>query len=203
MISISAGGNDVGLIDALNDCVFTFKGLFSGNCDRTLNDIQSVVNSKKFSDNVDALIRKAKLKLAPDGVIFYTGYAKFFDASTDACDKVSWHVWVNLFSRQYLTRPRRQKMNDLVDAVNQKLEDAVKRAGSAVVFIAYDNYVETLSGRYCEPGRDENKGRSANRELLFFYQMKTSDKPILPPPPDSAEDRIKEKRFRDRARTGR
>ena len=69
MITISAGGNDAGLIDALNDCVFTFKGLFSGSCEQTLANIQQVIDSDEFSSSVDGLISAAMSKLAPGGTM--------------------------------------------------------------------------------------------------------------------------------------
>lgn len=117
---------------------------------------------------------------------FYTGYAKFFDASTNNCDSVTWKVWLG-FKSQYLTQARRQRMNDLVDAMNAKVKEAVDRAGPQVVFIDYDPYVGYLNGRYCLPGSDEsNKDKSlgANRDLLFFYEMSTQDTPIMAPGED-------------------
>ena len=45
-------------------------------------------------------------------------------------------------------------MNNLVNDVNGKLQEAVHRAGSQVIFIDYDAYVGFLGGRYCFPGVD-------------------------------------------------
>ena len=69
MITISAGGNDAQLIVALNDCVFTFKGLFSGSCGATLDNIQTIMDSAEFSSSIDGLISAAKSKLAPGGTM--------------------------------------------------------------------------------------------------------------------------------------
>ena len=69
MITISAGGNDAGLIDALNDCVFTFKGLLGGSCDQTLDNIQKVIDSDSFASSADGLISAAKTKLAAGGTM--------------------------------------------------------------------------------------------------------------------------------------
>jgi hypothetical protein len=44
MITISTKGNDAGLTDALNNCVFTFKGFLSSNCDKTLDNIQTFID---------------------------------------------------------------------------------------------------------------------------------------------------------------
>lgn len=75
--------------------------------------------------------------------------------------------------------------------MNSKLQAAVQRGGDQVVFINYDTYVGTLSGRYCSPGVDENKGNGANRDLLFFYEMKTSDTPFMPPNDDPYHDELR------------
>ena len=65
MITISTGGNDAQLIVALNDSVFTFKGLFSGSCGATLDNIQTIIDSADFSSSIDGLISTAKSKLGP------------------------------------------------------------------------------------------------------------------------------------------
>ena len=122
---------------------------------------------------------------------YYTGYAQFFDATTNNCDSVSWHIWLNLFSRQYLTQANRQRMNDLVIGVNSKISAAVQRAGDQVVFIDYDDYVGFLGGRYCLPGVNEDKGQGANRDYLFFYEMKTNDTPFMPPDDDPYHDELR------------
>ena len=82
-------------------------------------------------------------------------------------------------------------MNNLVDAMNNKLELAVQRGGDQVVFINYDSYVGSLGGRYCSPGVDEGKGNGANRDFLFFYEMHTSDTPFMPPDDDPYHDELR------------
>ena len=94
-------------------------------------------------------------------------------------------------SRQYLTQVRRQKMNDLVVAWNGKLQAAVQRARSQVVFIDNYKYVDFLGGQYCLPGVNEDKGQGANRDYLFFYEMKTSDTPWMPPNDDPYHDELR------------
>ena len=110
---------------------------------------------------------------------YYVGYAKFFDTTDNTCDSVSWHVWLNLFTREYLTQARRQAMNNLADLMNGALRDAVARAGPQVHFIDYDYYVGMTNGRYCQPNQNENGGNGANRQDLFFYEMKSVDSPWL------------------------
>ena len=71
-------------------------------------------------------------------------------------------------------------MNRVVVKMNNALQAAVQRAGDQVVFVDYDDYVGFLGGRYCLPGVDESKGNGANRDFLFFYEMKTTDSPFMP-----------------------
>lgn len=46
-------------------------------------------------------------------------------------------------------------MNELVDAVNEKIAEAVKKAGDQVVFVDYDLGIRTSGGQFCEKGVDE------------------------------------------------
>ncbi|KAH0017849.1 hypothetical protein KCU78_g7397, partial [Aureobasidium melanogenum] len=200
MITISSGGNDAGLSSIVNACVYTYKAQLSGDCTASLDKAQSTIESAGFASKLDELLSIAKSKLADNGTIYYTGYARFWDSSSADCDSVSWSMWFLESTWQYLTQARRQRMNELVDMMNAKLEAAVAKAGKQVVFVNYDSYVDMLNGRYCTPGFDENAGKSADRDYAFFYQMHTEDKPLLQPgayppknePPDHDELRKRE-----------
>ena len=52
---------------------------------------------------------------------YYVGYAKFFEVSDNACDDVTWHLWNPFRAQVYLTQDVRQRMNDLVDLMNDAL----------------------------------------------------------------------------------
>ena len=69
LITISAGGNDAGLIDVLNDCVYRFKGPFSGDCDTTLENVQNTIAGDALDSSLDSLINAAKSKLAAGGTM--------------------------------------------------------------------------------------------------------------------------------------
>lgn len=117
------------------------------------------------------------LRLIPNS--YYVGYGRFFDTTDTTCDAVSWHVWYSLFQREYLTQARRQTMNEVVDMMNNRLRGIIASAGPQARFIDYDSYIDMVGGRYCQPGQDESRGRSANRDQMFFYEMKTNDDPWL------------------------
>jgi hypothetical protein len=110
---------------------------------------------------------------------YYVGYAKFFEVSDNGCDDVTWHLWNPFRAEVHLTQDVRQRMNDLVDLMNDALRPASERAGLRVHFIDYDQYVGMTSGRPCQPGDDESNHRSAGRTEAFFYEMKTKDIPLL------------------------
>ncbi|KAM0691538.1 hypothetical protein Q7P36_007737, partial [Cladosporium allicinum] len=175
IILLSAGGNDVELTNILNQCVFQWLALrpeavsvakklasvllpshsdwdvYTRSCEEQLSQTSLLIDKASFQESIDKV-----------GTIYYTGYAKFFaeDLSSD-CDDVSWATWSyqteTLFqAKQYLTSLHRRTMNELVDAVNARISDAVKRAGSGVKFINYDDGVGSAGGRFCESGVDES-----------------------------------------------
>ncbi|KAL5359299.1 Spherulation-specific family 4-domain-containing protein [Aspergillus floccosus] len=200
VILLSASGNDAELTMVLNACIyqiFTLNGwekdkvekvklaaeaayawaenidwfALDRSCEEQLDRTAGIIASDTFSHKIDQVISAAKEKLASDGMIYYTGYAKFFaeDLSSE-CDSVSWTTWL-----KYLTKAHRKKMNDLVDAVNSKIAAAVNRAGSQVKFINYDSYVGYFGGRFCETGVDESTSESNTRVGLMFYELNTLD----------------------------
>ncbi|KAF5619593.1 lipolytic G-D-S-L family [Fusarium tjaetaba] len=200
IILLSAGGNDAELVNILNQCVYQWFALndqhstvgkvaemkgepwakgwdwdaASRGCLGQLQYSKNIINDDEFSKRIDSMIEATKKKLSSDGMIYYTGYAKFW--STDygsACDKVSWSTWI--FPAARLEELRRREMNRLVDLINDKIEAAVKRAGDKVTFINYDEYVGHFKGRYCEDGVDESVVDSNTRPELMFYELDTFD----------------------------
>ncbi|KAL6864240.1 SGNH hydrolase-type esterase domain-containing protein [Trichoderma novae-zelandiae] len=208
VILLSAGGNDAELVTILNQCIFQWAVLdktqvaiaklsaldknfawardydwdsLGRGCEGQMDRSLTMINSGLFSARLDSLLNSAKKKLAPDGMIYYTGYAKFFaEDMSPACDKVTWTTWiykaVNVFQKeQYLTTAHRKRMNALVDAMNAKLADAVKRAGPQVTFVNYDQYVGKWGGRYCEAGVNESTSESNTRTGLMLYELNSWD----------------------------
>jgi hypothetical protein len=174
LITLSAGGNDVGLASVLNACIFQWSGGDDQNCDNQLQATQNLIKNT-LPKNLDNLLNSLKGKLSSSSKVYQTGYAKFFDTSDAQCNGVTWSFWyANLGSwqKQYLTQARRQKMNDLVDATNKAISDAISRAGSQFVFVNYDQYYTKNGGLFCEPGTQEP---APNRNGLLFYEWGTGD----------------------------
>ncbi|KAH1912574.1 hypothetical protein KXW47_007499 [Aspergillus fumigatus] len=210
VILLSIGGNDAELSSILNQCIFGWAALapeavkmakeaalknpdlfpwaagfdwdsLAHGCENQLDRTRDIIAGAAFSKSLDSVIAAAKGKLSPDGMIHYTGYAKFFaEVLSSACDNVSWSTWVykitSLFQgAQKLTSAHRKIMNDLVDAANAQISAAVKRAGSQVKFVDYDSWEGHFNGRFCDNGVDESTDKSNTRTGLMFYELNTWD----------------------------
>jgi lysophospholipase L1-like esterase len=176
LITVSAGGNDVGLSDILNACVFQWNPF--RNCE---DEMQASLNAIRdtLPGNLDKLYAGLADKINTGRKIYVTGYAAFFDNSTTGCDNTSWAFWFNSQNKQMLTTQRRTLMNELTLATNAAIEDAVKRAGTAFEYVGYDQYFSVLQGRFCEAGVQEPQGD--RNGLLFFQWTSTANTSSLIP----------------------
>ncbi|MCJ1474780.1 hypothetical protein MMC13_003440 [Lambiella insularis] len=180
-IILSAGGNDVGLSDVLETCIFPIHPF--GSCQAVLQETDDKIKNE-LPGNVTKLINAVKGKLSKDGTIYYPTYAKFFDATSTQCDTVTWAVKTASGNRPFLTQDLRKKMNDLVDATNKVIQKAVMSAGSQVVSVDYDQYFGDLTGRFCEKGVKEPDPK---RSLTLFFEWDTVD-PKQPTPGTSGNE---------------
>ncbi|KAM7217616.1 SGNH hydrolase-type esterase domain containing protein [Rhypophila decipiens] len=121
-ILLSIGGNDAGLVDLLNQCVFQW-GVFNPEqvalgkiaaekdpnyawakninfdklgrgCAAQMTESNKAIQDPEFSKRLDKLLDDAKAKLAPGGKIYMAGYGEFWNEETSVCDSVSWSSWV-------------------------------------------------------------------------------------------------------------
>ena len=173
MATLSISGNDIGLKDILNACIFQWntgippKG--SEYCDEVLTTAKKNIDGKELSTSLDNILKDLSKKMkSKDAKIYWTSYANFFSTETDECDKVTWAFKFNIKASQYLTKARRQKMNDLTGALHKKLREAIERFGDQAIWVPWDGAVNLMEGHYCEPGVDENNGK--DRETLIFYE---------------------------------
>ena len=172
MITVSSGGNDVGLVDILNHCIFQWNPSLLSSCDGFLKQAQTTIDSDDFAKSLENLLSTAKAKLTDGGTVYWTGYAQFFGIDDKQCDSVTWSFWWSFLRREYLTLARRRSMNELVINMNKKISEAVERAGDQAVFVNYDQYYADTLGRYCESGYAEPFG---NRAGLLLYEYYTND----------------------------
>ncbi|KAM0433675.1 hypothetical protein ACHAQK_009109 [Fusarium lateritium] len=122
-ITLSIGGNDIGLIHLLNSCIFQM-GVFtkeqaaaakviaevdkeyawakdfdwdslSRGCEGQINYSKSLATSDTFAKNLDGVLSAAIKKLNNGAKVYVTGYGKFFSEDlSDDCDKVTWTTWI-------------------------------------------------------------------------------------------------------------
>lgn len=175
LITISAGGNDIGLTPILSNCVYQFYMVGEDACQKSIDEArEKVADDTQLFQNVTRLVEAAKSHLnTAKGMVYLTGYARFFGTEDDTCNNVTWAVWRNIeHTKQYLKLEMRQALNNLVLDVNAVLHRAVQAAGPNVHFIDYDRWVARQRGRYCEAGVHEP---DPNRWGLTFYEWDTVD----------------------------
>jgi lysophospholipase L1-like esterase len=175
LLTISAGGNDIGLTPILSDCVYQFYMSASDACETSMAAARArIANKTELYKNVTDLISAAQPKMNPEhGVIYYTGYAGFFGTDDASCDNVTWAVWRNVeWTKQYLKLQMRRDLNDMVRSVNAIIHSAVLASGPNVRFVDYDAAIQVSRGRYCEAGVTEP---DPNRADLAFYEWDTVD----------------------------
>ncbi|KZM20131.1 uncharacterized protein EKO05_0002814 [Ascochyta rabiei] len=176
LITISAGGNDIGLTPILSNCVYQFYMAGEDACQKSVGEAQEKIgNDTQLYQNVTRLIEATKPYLnSTHGLIHVTGYARFFGTGDDSCDNVTWAVWRNVERhKQYLKLEMRQALNNMVLSVNAVLRRATEAAGPNVHFIDYDARIAALQGRYCELGVHEP---DPNRRALVLYEWDTVDR---------------------------
>lgn len=175
LLTISAGGNDIGLTPILSNCIYQFYMSDNTTCQQAIDNARALIaNKTQLYKNVTALLSAAQPKMKRNhGLIYYTGYASFFGTDDTTCDNVTWAVWRTVErSKPYLSLQLRLDLNDLVHSVNSILRKAVAAAGPNVHFIDYDPRIAAARGRYCESGVVEP---APNRRGLAFYEWSTVD----------------------------
>ncbi|KAI9711679.1 MAG: hypothetical protein M1812_007112 [Candelaria pacifica] len=176
MVTLTAGGNDVGLTEILNQCIYQWGGK-SNQCENALVASEKSIDSTDFASNLDRMLRGVQAKLADkDARIYYVGYAKFFGIGDNLCDSVTWSCFSYVpWTAEYLLQTKRVRMNGLVDKVNDRIQAAIKRIGPQVVYVDWDSYVSQHNGRFCEVGVNEKDQKVAgNREGLVFFEWYTT-----------------------------
>ncbi|KAM0451020.1 hypothetical protein ACHAPV_010276 [Trichoderma viride] len=167
---LSIGGNDLGFFDIMNSCIFRFYSFYSGTCEAALQRADEQMASNQFEDRLRLVIMeildRVRWEKRPWFTITVTGYARFFNADTDECDDYSFGMW---WRGPKLQRELRQRMNDMVRAVNAKIRKSVDAINAAfaeprVLFVDYDDAFE--GHRFCEPNVVEPD--YARNETWFF-----------------------------------
>ncbi|KAK3938513.1 SGNH hydrolase-type esterase domain-containing protein [Diplogelasinospora grovesii] len=187
--TLSIGGNDLGFFDVMNACIFRFYSFYSGTCEAALAASDLQIQSPEFELRLMLVLMeildKVRWETKPYFTITVTGYARFFNAETEACDEYSLGVWWGGIRAPKLKRDVRQRMNELVLAVNLKLKTAVETLNRQflspkVLFVDYDRKFE--GHRFCEEGiKEPDYNRT---ETWFFLPGGPDNAPGTPQVPD-------------------
>ncbi|KAL7940915.1 SGNH hydrolase-type esterase domain-containing protein [Trichoderma barbatum] len=191
---LSIGGNDLGFFEIMNSCIFRFYSFYSGTCESALRHADEQMAGSEFEHRLRLVIMeildRVRWEKRPWFTITVTGYARFFNADTDECDDYSFGLW---WRGPKLKRELRQRMNDMVVDVNNKIRRSVDAINAAfaeprVLFVDYDDAFE--GHRFCEPGVVEPD--YARNETWFFLVggLDNAETPVLGAtdallPPDS------------------
>jgi hypothetical protein len=115
--------------------------------------------------------------LNPGGVLYITGYAKFFSPDGSANDQCDNTFFFNsafirgLFGVLKMKLANRESMNNLVDQVNQRIQDdVITQLGGAnanIVFIDIDQHFD--GHRFCEPNQDPWGSNDARVQFNDLY----------------------------------
>jgi lysophospholipase L1-like esterase len=175
VLTISAGGNDVGLTNVLNDCIYGWLAPPQEKCNQTIETTESLIHND-LPSSLDSMLLAARRKLRPRiGRIYYVSYAKFFGEDDPQCDSVSWSWYqsqLNDDEKLYLTQDKRRKLNQLVELANTEIKAAVERAGAQVVYLDINQYYEIWGGRFCETGVVEP---APDSDILLFFERYTGE----------------------------
>lgn len=147
-------------------------------CDTELNKAQAAVADNSIFAKYRSKVQLIQSNLNSGGVIYITGYAKFFSpdgSSGDQCDTTTFFNSLpirTLLGVLNMKVQNRDTMNNLVDQVNQRIQnDVVAQLGGAnanIVFIDIDSHFD--GHRFCEPGQDP---WGSNDVRVFFNDLFT------------------------------
>lgn len=174
-VTITMGGNDIGILNLIVTCILSFK-LWGQNCEQVIQSGHDIIDSQKFKDDLDGLIKAIIDKGRGTSVgdkfkVFVVGYAQFFNQQTTQCNDISFEPNWNPLPQQKLTIERRTAMNGLALDLNKALAAAVEKVKTQGVFwVDYDSDFETH--RFCdreEPSPDDPE--------TYFFNYYTKDDP--------------------------
>lgn len=157
LITIQVGGNEVDFFPLLNECIQQWHPL--STCDREVTRARSILKSSNFVNDFDRMV-KATLRLKRNKArLLVLGYARFFDAESEQCNRVSFSV---SNPANVLSNKLRRTMNDLVDLLN-----AVIRSSAEANNVEYINVDELFEGhRFCR--NDTIEPKPDNSQTWFF-----------------------------------
>ncbi|KAF7592767.1 hypothetical protein BBP40_012525 [Aspergillus hancockii] len=179
LVVMTAGGNDLCLIDVLKACVF-LPYFGEKKCDEAIE--KAKVNLEYIlRPNVKALLKELEHHVRFNGVVLYGGYAQFFhDGNENTGDCSRQQDWTfprfgQVFEPLKLTLERRRKCNDLVVRANEAIQKTIeenKRDGFRyrLRYVDWDNWASDtrVAGQFCWPNTDGQYPDPNQPQIQFF-----------------------------------
>ncbi|KAL8910183.1 MAG: hypothetical protein Q9171_004520 [Xanthocarpia ochracea] len=118
-VTLSAGANDIGLVQILDACVYNFIGSASLDCTRLLAAAATFMSSAAFASSWNNVLTSARSVLARNsGKLHVVGNAAFFDETTPSCTQTSLAVYAGAGQQKYLNPTVRKNLNELIHRFN-------------------------------------------------------------------------------------
>ncbi|KAF2000519.1 SGNH hydrolase [Amniculicola lignicola CBS 123094] len=153
---LTAGGNDANFSQIITYCIFRWDT--DKTCEEVLAPVEDDITTrrdewkkhfKSLWSKIIAVGRAAKGADPPESFqIYQGGYIPFWNEDDEVCDNHSWSF--NFFSRQYLTRDFRKRLNKLTLELNGIIKEAAEEYKSnGVTYV--DSYIKDFDGhRFCD-----------------------------------------------------
>ena len=164
-ITITMGADEIGIQDVITTCIYSLPSSTTTlDCDQLIQRGLDQVNSDAFvakaGNVIYTALNKGFQRYHPSFKVFVTGYAQFFNKSSPQCDNVTFKPESSPLAPQYLTRDRRQRINQLIQELNRILSLAVAKTDFLLPGLAYfvDYDAQFEGHRFCdriEPNPDD------------------------------------------------
>ncbi len=124
LVTVSAGGNDVGFRSVLEACVYLTTTQQA--CTDAINDAGGPTKIAQLRSSVDSVISTLAPKMKAGHVVIWALYAEFWNSVPNYCDNQTWAYWDPLgIAGLKLTSDNRNEMNKLVNYVNGNISSVI------------------------------------------------------------------------------
>ncbi|KAK4443885.1 SGNH hydrolase-type esterase domain-containing protein [Podospora aff. communis PSN243] len=176
LVLLTVGGNDLCLSELIAKCVLTsFRSNSEATCEAALT--KAADNLANFvEDNIREVLWALNSKMATNGIVILSGYARFFATKSEKCatdESFGVGPWAQPLNTLPLTIARRNNYNALATGLNEVLERVVDDIKDDVDyhlgFSNWDPWVdEGVDGQMCSEKSTGQYPDPNQPDLLFF-----------------------------------
>lgn len=176
LVLLTVGGNDLCLSELIAKCVIlSFGDSSETTCQAALH--KAADNLSNFvEDNIRQVLMALDGKMAKDGIVVLSGYARFFATKSEKCateESFGIGPWFNSLTTLPLTIARRTRYNKLTTDLNEALQRVVSDVegdvGYHIGFSDWDPWVDQgVDGQMCSEKSTGAYPDKNQPDLLFF-----------------------------------